>query len=409
MRLFKKTMAVALASAMTIGMAGVASAAPVPAGTNVLAGLTQWTSFSVCTREDGGEWEEALKAIPQTKGVDYATEGYITATSTVSDFDFFVINSGWDGEYNKLTNELVNDNPWGMTATLENVPVEAGRNYTISFNISSTLKASKKDALGNKIGDITTKHILFKAYKPGNGDEALDLLSTSNITSDGYITLDSSKKESMKVSAVINVPKDYKKGNIGLKFALGALLKTYADEIGMSGYIHVNNFTVTANKQYTVNFVSQNKTMSTKYVNEGEKVDTFAAKRKGYTLVGYTANGASYNFNSVVPSDLTLVAQWKKTAAPAKVKIASVKSKSAKKAVVSLKKAKNVKGYAVQYSTNSKFKGAKQKTSKKTKIILKKLKSGSIVYVRAKAYTTDSADNTVFSKKWSAKKLVVVK
>ena len=38
MRLFKKTMAVALASVMTIGMAGVASAAPVPAGTNVLAG-----------------------------------------------------------------------------------------------------------------------------------------------------------------------------------------------------------------------------------------------------------------------------------------------------------------------------------------------------------------------------------
>ncbi len=385
MRLFKKTMAVALASVMTIGMAGVASAAPVPAGTNVLAGLTQWTSFSVCTREDGGVWEEALKAIPQTKGVDYATEGYITAGSTVSNFDFFVINSGWDGEYNKLTNELVNDNPWGMTATLENVPVEAGRNYTISFDISSTLKANKKDALGNKIGDITTKHILFKAYKPGNGDEALELTSTSNITSDGYITLDSSKKESMKVSAVINVPKDYKKGNIGLKFALGAFLKTYADEIGMAGYIHVNNFVVTANKQYTVNFVSQNKTMSTKYVNEGEKVDTFAAKRKGYTLVGYTANGVLYNFNSLVSSDLTLVAKWKKTAAPAKVKIASVKSKSAKKAVVSLKKAKNVKGYAVQYSTNSKFKGAKQKTSKKTKIILKKLKSGSIVYVRAKA------------------------
>ena len=388
MRLFKKTMAVALASVMTIGMAGVASAAPVPAGTNVLAGLTQWTSFSVCTREDGGVWEEALKAIPQTKGVDYATEGYITAGSTVSNFDFFVINSGWDGEYNKLTNELVNDNPWGMTATLENVPVEAGRNYTISFDISSTLKANKKDALGN---------------------EALELTSTSNITSDGYITLDSSKKESMKVSAVINVPKDYKKGNIGLKFALGAFLKTYADEIGMAGYIHVNNFVVTANKQYTVNFVSQNKTMSSKYVNEGEKVDTFAAKRKGYTLVGYTANGVLYNFNSLVSSDLTLVAKWKKTAAPAKVKIASVKSTSAKKAVVSLKKAKNVKGYAVQYSTNSKFKRAKQKTSKKTKITLKKLKSGSIVYVRAKAYTTDSADNKVFSKKWSAKKLVVVK
>lgn len=86
----------------------------------------------------------SFKSYSTDKGVDYATEGYITATSTVSDFDFFVINSGWDGEYNKLTNELVNDNPWGMTATLENVPVEAGRNYTISFNISSTLKASKK-------------------------------------------------------------------------------------------------------------------------------------------------------------------------------------------------------------------------------------------------------------------------
>ena len=167
MRLFKKTMAVALASVMTIGMAGVASAAPVPAGTNVLAGLTQWTSFSVCTREDGGVWEEALKAIPQTKGVDYATEGYITAGSTVSNFDFFVINSGWDGEYNKLTNELVNDNPWGMTATLENVPVEAGRNYTISFDISSTLKANKKDAL-EKLNVILSQRELEEKQKQVN-------------------------------------------------------------------------------------------------------------------------------------------------------------------------------------------------------------------------------------------------
>lgn len=433
--LFKKAMAFSLATVMTVGITGVVSAR-VADGTNVATG--EWKSFSVCTEDDKAElhaagkqtWREGLEAVIKkdeagnelkdaagnpvyfTYGTDFATEGWITQENTPktsSNFDFYVKNTGWDGEYNSITGELAGDNPWGLTATMENIPVEAGRNYTISFKVKSTLKVSKKDESGHITGYTTTKHALFKAYEQGNGDPAFDLLSTNNITSDGYMALDSTK-DYVDVSAVISVPSDYKSGTIGVKFALGAFLKTYADEIGLSGYVYVRDFSVTANKQYTVNFVSQKKTVATKYVNEGEKVASYAAKRKGYTLSGYKLNGATYNFSSIVTSDMTLVAQWKKTTAPAAPKISSVKSTSKKKAVVTIKKkVKKATGYAIQYSTKANFKGAKQVTSKKTKITLKKLKSGSVVYVRAKCYVNDSAGNKVLSKKWSAKKLVVVK
>ena len=49
--------------------------------------------------------------------------------------EMFVKNTGWDGEYNKFTNALVGDNPWGLTMTVSDIPVELGRNYTISFKI----------------------------------------------------------------------------------------------------------------------------------------------------------------------------------------------------------------------------------------------------------------------------------
>ena len=427
--LLKKITAAVLSLTMVVGMTGIVSAAHVANGTDVVKSATgKWTSFSVCTREDGGVWEDALKAIVtddypngQVKGVDYATEGYITKGATASNFDFFVMNSGWDGEYSKVTNELVADNPWGMTATLTGVPVEHGRYYTISFEIKSTLKGSKKvtDANGNVVKDeigadktepITTKHALFKAYDPiSRGEPSVQIISATGATNDGYITLDSTK-DWQTVTATIKIPdiKTFPASEMGIKFALGAFMKTYPDETAMSGYVYVKNFKVTAGTQHKVTYTNGSTTQS-KYVNDGESVSFVNLAKKGYTLTGYkTSSGAAYTFGTPVKSDLTLTAVYKKTAKPVKPQSVKVKTSGKKKVKITFKKVKNANGYQIKYSYKKNMKSAKTKLTTKVSYTLKKLTSKKIVYVQVRAYTNDSAGSKVYGK-FSAKKKAYVK
>lgn len=422
--LFKKMTAAVLSMTMAVGMTGIVSAATHAAnGANVAANGT-WASFSVCTREDDGEWEDALKGVEvtdddgnflryQTYKQDYATEGYIAAGVTSSNMQFYVVNSGWDGEYNPITGELVTDNPWGLTATMTGIPVEHGRNYTISFKIKSTLKANKTDDKGNVTGTITTKHILFKAYDPVSpGEPSVSFLTASGATTGGYITVDSSDPNYKTVTATVQIPeaKVFPSNTMGIKFALGAFLKSYPDEIAMTGSVYISDFKVTAGTQYTVS-LTNGTTTQTQYVNAGSKATSVVLAKKGYTLTGYKnkATGATYNFNSAVNSNLTLVAQYTKTKAPAKPKIKSVKSPKKKRIKVTLKaKVKNAVGYQVQYSTKKTMKKSKTTTTTKKTCTIKKLKSGSLVYVRVRAYTLDSAGNKVYGK-YSAKKKTVVK
>ncbi|WP_027296268.1 FN3 associated domain-containing protein [Robinsoniella sp. KNHs210] len=72
-----------------------------------------------------------------------------------------------------------------------------------------------------------------------------------------------------------------------------------------------------------------------------------------------------------------------------KVSIKSVKSSKRGQFKVVWAKKKGISGYEVQYSTNSKFKGAKRKTVGKDKVSLtiKNLKSKKNYYVRVRAYT----------------------
>jgi hypothetical protein len=412
---------------MVVGMTGVVSAAHAANGANVVQNQ-KWTSFSVCTREDGGTWEDALKEVEvkdddgnflryQTYGQDYATYGYIAAGSTASSFDFYVKNSGWDGEYNPK-GDLVGNNPWGMTATMTGIPVELGRYYTISFQIKSTLKTTKTvedSTTGEKVEEpVTTKHILFKAYDPNsNGEPSVAFTKISGATSAGYIVLDSTQ-DWQTVTATIKIPdtnKLYGVGNtLGIKFAMGAFLQDYKDEIGMSGYVYVKDFKITAGTQYTVKYTDPvSKKSVSSYVNAGAKATSKAFERKGYTLSGYknAATGATYNFNSAVNSNLNLTAVWTKTKAPAKTKV-TAKCTAKKKVAVTLKKVSNASGYEIQYSYKKNMKGAKKVTTSKVKYTLKKLKSGSFVYIKARAFTYDSARNEVYSK-LSARKKVYVK
>lgn len=411
--IFKKVTATVLSLTLVVGMTNVVSAAHASNGANVANG--EWKSFSVCTKEDGGKWYDAVQeVVKDNPEAQTYTEGWIVPGKTSSKFDFYVKNTGWDGEYNPYTEELVANNPWGLTADMTNIPVEAGRNYTISFKIKSTLKAENDvvDENGNPVTDesgepvvnkITTKHI---RVVPTDTRGEVTIISASGMTTGGYIEVDSATDEWKTVTANIQMPA--RTGTkLNIKFAMGAFLKDYPDELAMKGYVYVDDFKVTAGTQYAVKFTDPvSKKSTTKYVNPGAKVSSYAFTRKGYTLAGFKNGSSTYNFNSGVKSNLTLTAVWSKTKAPAKSKITKV-TPAKKKATLTLKKVTGAKGYEISYSNKSNMKSAKKKYTSKTKITIKKLKSRNYTYFTVKTYSLDSQGNKVLSKASAKKKAYI--
>ena len=222
-----------------------------------------WKSFSVCTREDGGKWEDALKELSLKKGIDYATEGYVTKGSTNDSFEYYVMNSGWDAEYSPIDNSLKDDNPWGMTASKNNISVENGREYTISFKIKSTLKR-------NDTKNITSKHIRFRMYNPNDESEEIYAESIEGI-SNGFILLDSNSNQYSSIGAngdgyvtvviKIHIPlEDYNSDAIAFKFGFGANLLSYPDEIAQKGSIFVKDFKVVPGEMETTEQITTEET-----------------------------------------------------------------------------------------------------------------------------------------------------
>ena len=417
--ILKKATAVAMSLTMVVGMTGVVSAAHASNGTDV-ATNAKVSSFSILTEEDGGVWKKALENIRSDKypngqvaGKDFVTEGWLTDQNgkiSTSNMEMFVKNTGWDGEYNKFTNALVGDNPWGLTMTVSDIPVELGRNYTISFKIKSTLKGTVTNEETKEEKTVDSKHILFKAYdQKSKGEPSVNFTSISGATSGGYITVKNGD-DYKTVTATVKIPdkrKAYGGDVMGLKFALGAFVKTFPEEVNMKGTVYVKDLKVIAGDQYTVKFTDGSQSQA-KYVNAGSQVTPASFSKKGYTLAGFKnkATGAMYNFGSAVNSDLELVAVFNKTAKPGKP---SIKVKGAKKkATVRYKKVKNAAGYQIKYSAKKNMKGAKTKTTTKVKYTIKKLKSRKFTYVQVRAFAKDSTGQKVYGK-FSSKKKVFIK
>ena len=90
-----------------------------------------------------------------------------------------------------------------------------------------------------------------------------------------------------------------------------------------------------------------------------------------------------------------------------KAVIKSLTNKSGKKLKLTIKKAKDIKGYQVQYATDKKFKKKKALTTKKTSITIKKLSKKKTYYVRVRAYVLNGKKK-VYGK-WSNVKKVKIK
>ena len=410
--LIKKLVVSILSLSMVFGLSGsVFGASHAPNGSNVIPSNASWSSFSICTREDGGSWEDSLKKVYRTnsdgsyfldengqrvtfvKGVDYATEGWINGTEGLkndsSEVTFYCKATGWDGEYGQMTRGgpsiLVADNPWGMTLTMTGIPVEFGRYYTMEFDMLGDLNSVNYDGItGKTTYQPSEKHILLKAYDyNSNGEPSAAFESVTQddnpISKDGYITVKKKEEGYSHIVATFKIPEspdDWGGGkhkgsftNVGIKFALGANLITYKEEGSMRGNIHIKNMKMLAGKQYSVRYYDGNAQKAVRFVNDEESANSVKLSKAGYTLAGYTdlATGKKFNFSTILIKDMKLRAIWSKTPAPNKASLNSAKSKKKKKVIVKFGDNKNVRGYQVMHSYSSKFK-KKAKFKRRLKI-----------------------------------------
>ncbi len=457
-RITKKLIASILALTLAFGTQATVFGAHAANGANI-ATATTWGSFSV--RDDlygkpMTDWEKALietmdkakadaqakldkgeidqkefdELIAQADGYQSYTQGALVTGSTPSSATLYVKNSGWDGEYNPITGDLVTDNPYGLTLQSSGSPIEKGRKYRISFNLKTTLKGkvTPKDDEGNDIIDPETqqpvqldnyiKHIGFKAYDPvSKGGMAVEFDNIQGASMNGIIETDGSNQDGIDVVADVTIPKNYSGQTLAIMLYCGAYLKTYPEELAMKGNVTISDFKIIAGNQWTVKYSGNGKSTNA-YVNGGEKTELTLATslllaKKGYTIDYYTLNGAKYNFNNPVNSNIELKAHYAKTVTPAKAKIA-VKSKKKKQVTLTFKNPANAKGYQYTYSYNKKFKkkakyGTKTKsTTKTTSVVIKSLKSSKVLYVKARGFNYDSTDSKVYGK-WGAKKKCYVR
>ncbi len=489
--IFKKIIVSVLSLSLMFSFAGPVSAARSHAanGSDVMPASGKWVSFSV--RDDLNynppgpktDWGKALDVEIQ-KGLDQAladykagkmteaeynakveeingwqsyTQGRVIEPNNSSTAKFYVVNSGWDGEYAATSyggeKKLVGDNPWGLTLTMDKIPVEYGRYYTMSFDISSDLQGKNAETGMQERSD---KYCIVKAYdyqSKGEPSAAFESFKVNGkeAAKDGrfIIAKTPTGEEAVQthIEATFKIPdtkNEWSGGhdagmftNMGIKFAMGAFLKTHEDEveaaekdpsvtpeelaklkaseIGLKGYVNVTNMKVIAGTQYAVKYFDGSVQKDCRYVNEYGQAKNIALKKKGYTQTGYInmATGSKFSFGTLIEKDTNLKATWIKTQKPKKASF-TAKSKKKKKITVKFKKNANARGYQVTYSHNKKFKKkAKYKTktkntSKTTTYTIKGLKSSKVAYVKARAYNLDSCGNKIYGK-WSKRKSVYVK
>ena len=182
---------------------------------------------------------------------------------------------------------------------------------------------------------------------------------------------------------------------------------------------------------YTIGKASQKITASSKTVTLGARAFSLGAKASGGGKLSYKTDNkavalvsskgvitikgvgkatitinasANTNYNAAPAKKVTVTVLPKKTA------VSKVSSSSKGKADVSWKKVSGVTGYSIQYSTSSKFSGAKTVTVKGSSAsgtTLKSLKSKKNYYVRVCTYK--KVNGKTYYSDWSSAKKVKIK
>ena len=387
--------------------------------------------------------------VEEIKGWESKTQAIMYMPNNHGEVTIKCYNTGFDGDYdtniNKGKRVLVADNPWAIKLSMNDIPVEYGRYYTMEFDISSNIEA-KDPITGQKLR--TDKYCLVKAYDyQTKGELAAEYTSfkvnDKEASKDGKFKIAKTPKDeeavNTHITATFKIPdsaQEWSDGHdkgmftkMGIKFALGAFAKTHENDVAQhpgdkeielselknKGSVSVTNFKVIAGTQYAVKYFVDSSQKDLRYVNENGKAKYIALKKKGHTQTGFIdmATGAKFNFSTSIKKDINLKSTWTKTKKPKKASF-KAKSKKKKKITIKFKKNTNAKGYQIKYSYNKKFKKkSKYKTKTKntyntTSYTIKKLKSSRVTYVKARAFNKDSCGYKVYGK-WSKRKSVYVR
>lgn len=185
---------------------------------------------------------------------------------------------------------------------------------------------------------------------------------------------------------------------------------TGSDTVNNSGSNNEN----TTEELYTVTFDGNGGTASVRTITVEARafMETLpTAARAKYTFTGwYTKKkgGSKVNASTQVTNSCTYYAHWKKVTV-SKGKVSKLTNGKERKMTVKLKKISGASGYQIFYSTNSKFTGAKTKTTSKTSLIISGLKKNKTYYVKVRAYKKDSKGKKVYGSYSAVRKIKIKK
>lgn len=163
--------------------------------------------------------------------------------------------------------------------------------------------------------------------------------------------------------------------------------------------------TVPYTVKYNLNGGTNNKSNPTSYY--GKKITLQNPTRKGYSFAGwYSDSKYKTKITSFSSGNKTLYAKWNKVSV-SKAKTPTLTNIATRKMKVSYGATSGVKGYQIQYATNSKFTGSKTKTTTERSYTLTFLTKGKRYYVRVRGYKIDSTGNKVYGT-WSAVKSIKI-
>ena len=139
----------------------------------------------------------------------------------------------------------------------------------------------------------------------------------------------------------------------------------------------------------------------------GKKVTLKNPTRKGYAFAGwYSDSKYKTKITSFTSGNRTLYAKWSKVTV-AKAQTPSLTNIATRKMRVSYKATSGVKGYQIQYATNSKFTGSQTKTTTSRSYVVSSLTKGKRYYVRVRGYKVDSTGNKVYGS-WSTVRNIMI-
>ena len=172
-----------------------------------------------------------------------------------------------------------------------------------------------------------------------------------------------------------------------------------------NGKIATCKVTVPYTVKYNLNGGTNNTSNPTYYY--GKRITLQNPTRKGYAFAGwYSDSKYKTKITSFTSGNRTLYAKWSKVTV-AKAQTPSLTNIATRKMRVSYKATSGVKGYQIQYATNSKFTGSQTKTTTSRSYVVSSLTKGKRYYVRVRGYKVDSTGNRVYGS-WSTVRNIMI-